>query len=264
MLQARQLHFHYGRKIILAGVDLDLAPGELVCLLGSNGAGKSTLLRLLLGLIKPSVGEVLLAGRPIGAFTRRAVATQIAYVPQGHAAPFPYTVREVVLLGRLPSGSLFRAPGAEDHAHVTEVLARMGISRLADRPYTEVSGGERQLALIARALAQGARLLIMDEPGNGLDFGHQLRLLDCLLELSEAGFGILMTTHNPAHVVMGSNRVVVLENGAITADGAAAQVLTPAAVAALYRIDPERLTQDPLSGTISVRAKPRMNDAHAH
>ncbi|MGB0129613.1 MAG: ABC transporter ATP-binding protein [Rhodocyclaceae bacterium] len=236
MLAARDIHFSYRGRSVLAGANLDLEPGNLVCLLGANGAGKSTLLKVLLGLLRPLRGEVTLNGHAQGQLTRRQRARLIAYVPQTHAAPFPYTVREIVLMGRLPANGLWKSPGRADLSSVDEVLARLDIAHLGQRPYTELSGGERQLALIARALAQQARLLVMDEPFAGLDFGHQLRLLSRLEALVAEGYGVLMTTHDPAQALQSGQKVALLIDGRVAACGAADAVLTPEAIHRLYGV----------------------------
>lgn len=235
-LRARDLHFAFRQRLVLSGVNLSLATGEVVSLLGANGAGKSTLLRLLLGLLHPASGEVLLDGQTMDSWPRQQIACRLAYVPQVHVTPFPYTVREIILLGRLPAGSLFRAPSRADHEAVDEVLEHLGIAPLATRPYTEISGGERQLALIGRALAQGARLLIMDEPATGLDYGHQLRLLDRLSMLAEEGYGVLMTTHHPEHALIASTRVLLMRDGRIEADGRPEEVVTAETIHRLYGV----------------------------
>jgi iron complex transport system ATP-binding protein len=236
MIEARDIQFAYRGRRVLNGATLALAPGELVCLLGANGAGKSTLLKILLGLLKPLAGKVSLDATALGDIDRRSLARRVAYVPQVHTAPFPYTVREVVTMGRLPATGLLRAAGAADHRAVNQALDHLAIGHLAERPYTEVSGGERQMALIARALAQDARLLVMDEPLAGLDYGHQVRLLARLESLAEEGYGVLMTTHDPDQPLSGCQRVAMLIDGRIAADGAPAEVLTPAAIHQLYGV----------------------------
>lgn len=235
-LDACGLHFAYRGRPVLAGAGLSLGAGELVSLLGANGAGKSTLLRLLLGFVRPQRGEVRLAGRPLHAYPRRQLAQRLAYVPQLHQAPFPYSVREVVLLGRLPATGLLRPPGQADRETVEAVLERLGIAHLAGRAYTEISGGERQLALIARALAQGAKILVLDEPMSGLDYGHQMRLLERLRSLAREGYAILKTTHHPEHALLASTRVALLRGGGIEADGPPQEVVTPAAIERLYGV----------------------------
>lgn len=235
-LCADHLAFSWRRRPVLDGISFCLQPGEVVALLGANGAGKSTLLRLLLGLLQPDAGTVSLAGRPLGSWRQRDIARQLAYVPQVHVTPFPYSVREVVLLGRLPASGLFRSPSRDDHACAEQALAHLGIAHLAARPYSEISGGERQLALIARALAQGARLLVMDEPATGLDYGHQLRLLDRLGALAAEGYGVLMTTHHPDHALQAAHRVLLLRHGRIEADGPPHRVVTSDNIHRLYGV----------------------------
>lgn len=235
-LEALAVHFRRGARVILDDITISLKSGEIVALLGANGAGKSTLFRILLGFLKPERGEVRLGGEPLADFSRRALAQRIAYVPQAHVAPFPYKVHDVVLLGRLAETGIFRAPQAADHRAVDEVLERLAITHLAMRPYTEISGGERQLTLIARALAQGAGILILDEPMTGLDYGYQVRLLHHLVDLAGSGHSILFSTHNPEHAVRVATRIVVLRDGAIMADGPPAQIITPSLIRALYGV----------------------------
>ncbi len=236
VLCGQAIEHAYRGRVVLDGASLALRPGEVVSLLGANGAGKSTLLRILLGLLTPSAGRVSLDGRPLAAYARRELAGKLAYVPQVHATPFPYTVRQIVSLGRLPASGLFAALSGDDRDAVEQAIARLGIEHLAARPYTEISGGERQLALIARALAQGSRLLVMDEPATGLDYGNQIALLDLLHSLAVDGYGILKTTHHPDHVLAGSDRVALLQHGRIVADGAPADVLTAARLSELYGV----------------------------
>lgn len=239
-LSAKAVSFHYRQRPVLNHVSLHLAPGDVLSLLGCNGAGKSTLLKLLLGLLRPDTGDLRLNGQPLGCYSQRELAQYIAYVPQQHQPPFPYSVNEIVLMGRLPHGHLFSQTTDADRVMVARTLSRLRISHLAERPYTELSGGERQLVLIARALAQEARFLILDEPVNGLDYGHQYRLLTLLKSLATEGLGILMTTHHPDHALFASTRVVLLEQGQVLAEGTPADVITPAHLARLYDIEVER------------------------
>jgi iron complex transport system ATP-binding protein len=235
-LSAHQISFRRGQRSVLDRVSLQFAQGEILALLGANGSGKTTLLRCLLGLLRPDAGEVTLNGEALSGYSRKKLATIVAYVPQAHQAPFPYTVYEIVMLGRLPHRGLWGGASVEDKKAVEAALQRMEIVKLKDRPYTELSGGERQLALIARALAQGARLLIMDEPVASLDFGHQMRLLECLRELAASGFGILKTTHHPDHALAAATRVALLVDSHIQADGPPAETLSPAAIERLYGV----------------------------
>lgn len=241
-LEARAVHFRRGARVILDDITIRLHTGEIVALLGANGAGKSTLFRILLGFLKPERGEIRLDGKLLADFSRRTLAQRIAYVPQAHVAPFPYKVHDVVLLGRLAETGIFRTPQAADHRAVAEVLERLTITHLSARRYTEISGGERQLTLIARALAQGANILVMDEPMTGLDYGYQVRLLQHLVDLARSGRAILLSTHNPEHAVQAASRIAVLRDGAIMADGPPAQIITPSLIRALYGVGVSTLT----------------------
>lgn len=241
-LEARTVRFRRGVRVILDDITICLRSGEIVALLGANGTGKSTLFRILLGFFKPERGEVRLDNRLLGEFSRRALAQRIAYVPQAHVAPFPYKVHDVVLLGRLAETGIFRAPQPADLRAVNEVLERLAITHLATRPYTEISGGERQLTLIARALAQGAGILILDEPMTGLDYGYQIRLLQHLVDLARSGHSILFSTHNPEHAVRVASRIAVLRDGTIMADGPPAQIITPPLIRSLYGVAVSTLT----------------------
>lgn len=242
------LAFDRDARIVLDGASLAVGAGEVVALLGANGSGKTTLLRLLMGFLRPARGRVFLDGTALEMLGRRAIAQKIAYVAQIHAAPFPYLVRDVVALGLLPRtgwfGAALGAARAADAESVDEVMGRLQISHLADRPYTEISGGERQLALIGRALAQGAEILVLDEPMTGLDYGAQLRLIVLLRALAAEGRGVVMSTHHPEHAHWASDRVALLEQGRIGAEGPPDQVLTTAAIERLYGVKVEALETD--------------------
>lgn len=236
-LEAHGIYFARDKRPILKDVDIRLRAGEVVALLGANGAGKSTLFRILLGFLTPDAGHIRLNDAALSAYSRRQLAKHIAYVPQAHIAPFPYSVRDIVLLGRLPAAGFMRAPTREDMTVVDMVLKRLSISHLQERPYTELSGGERQLTLIGRALAQGAGLLIMDEPMTGLDYGYQVLLLRHLVSLTREGRAVLFSTHNPDHAIQVATRVDVLRDGLIAASGAPGDVVTPQLMRSLYGVD---------------------------
>jgi iron complex transport system ATP-binding protein len=176
LIKMQHISFSYRRKELLKGVDLTVSEGSVLAMLGPNGSGKTTLLKLMIGLLKPAQGTVSLNGREIHAMPHRELARQVAYVPQVHKEAFAYRVFDVVLMGRMPHKSFFSRYGKADHKIAAESLEKLGIGHLTERPYTEISGGESQLTLIARAMAQGARVFIMDEPTNGLDYGNQVRL----------------------------------------------------------------------------------------
>lgn len=236
-LTLNTLAFGYRGREIGHDVDLSLQGGEVLALLGPNGAGKTTLFKTMLGLLPVKAGEVLLDGRPLSAWTRRERALRIAYVPQAHAAPFPFTVRDMVLMGRAAHLSAFALPGARDKAIADAALENLGIALLADKSVTEISGGERQLALIARALAQEARIIVMDEPTASLDYGNQMRLLTEIRRLAVGGLAIVLSTHNPDHALQVADRIALLKDGVLAALGSPRETLTPAALKALYGID---------------------------
>jgi len=235
-LSARDIGYRIGNREVLSSVTLELGDGDLVALLGANGAGKTTLLRILLGLQKPSAGIVYLEQRPLSTYRRKAIGQRIAYVPQGHVPVFPYLTRQIVELGRLPDSVTGRAVTPDDRRLAVAAMERLSIGHLADRPYTQLSGGERQSVLIARALAQGAQTLILDEPATGLDFGQQLRLTAVLRSLADDGYCIMATTHDPIRARTAFDRAIMLHRGQILIDGPTNEVINEAAIRKLYDI----------------------------
>ena len=211
-----------------------LATGEVLALLGPNGGGKTTLLKTLLGLLAPKAGEVRLGDRPLASYASRERARLIAYVPQSHVATFAFTVEAVVLMGRTAHGNLFSRPTAADRAVAARALERFGIAHLRERPYTMISGGERQLALLARALAQEPQFIVLDEPTASLDFGNQGKVMREIRALAAAGHGVLFTTHDPNHAMRAADRAFLLREGARIAEGAIGAVLNRAQLEALY------------------------------
>ena len=246
-LEGRDLTIGYSDRIVGRGLDVALSTGEVLALLGPNGGGKTTLLKTLLGLIKARAGDVELDGRPLGAYSIRERARVIAYVPQVHIGTFAFTVETVVLMGRTAHGNLFSAPSAHDRAVIRAVLERFGIAQLSSRPYTQISGGERQLVLLARALAQEPRFIVLDEPTASLDFGNQGKVMREIRGLAQSGHGVLFTTHDPNHALRAADRAYLLREGARIAEGAVHEVLERAQLEALYGAPVERLT-DPQTG----------------
>jgi iron complex transport system ATP-binding protein len=236
-LEARDLAFGYRGHPVGRNVSLELGAGEVMCLLGPNGGGKTTLFRTLLGLIPAQGGQVLLGGEELRNLARREAAKRIGYVPQAHTGYFPFAVRDVVLMGRTAHLAPFAGPSRRDRALADEAIERLGLGRLADAVYTRISGGERQLTLIARALAQAAPLLVMDEPTASLDFGNQLRVLDQVTALARSGIGVLLSTHDPDQAFQCADRVALLRDGGLLGQGAPRDALTSETLRALYGVE---------------------------
>jgi iron complex transport system ATP-binding protein len=247
MLSGHGLAIGYRDRLVGSGLDVAVATGEVLALLGPNGGGKTTLLKTLIGLLTPRDGEVRLGGRGLANYTSRERARLIAYVPQSHAATFAFTVETVVLMGRTAHGSLFNRPNLTDRAIAARMLERFGIIHLADRPYTMISGGERQLTLLARALAQEPQFVVLDEPTASLDFGNQGRVIREIRALRASGHGVLFTTHDPNHAMAAANRAYLLRQGKQVGEGPVADVLTLERLSALYGAKIRRLT-DNVSG----------------
>ncbi len=248
LIEAQGLGIGYGDFAVGRDISLAVCPGEVVCLLGPNGSGKTTLFKTLLGLISKSSGQLSVAGRPIEAWPRRDLARQVAYVPQAHTSVFPYRVLDMVLMGRTSHHGVFSSPTAADREAARAALRLLGIADLAGREYTRISGGQRQLALIARALAQDTPAIILDEPTASLDFGNQALVLAEVKRLSERGLGIVLSTHDPDHAFAVGSRVVLLHEGRVAAEGSPAEVLTPALLERVYGVAViiERLSQGQL------------------
>ncbi len=241
-LVGRNLTIGYHDREVGRGLDVALARGEVLALLGPNGGGKTTLLKTLLGILPPRAGEVAIGGRALAAISLNERAKLIAYVPQVHNPTFAFTVESVVLMGRTAHGSLFSRPSAHDRAVALRTLEQFGIAHLAERPYTMISGGERQLVLLARALAQEPQFVVLDEPTASLDFGNQGKVMREIRALAASGHGVLFTTHDPNHALRAADRAYLLRSGERIAEGEVRTVLTRAQLEALYGAPVEILT----------------------
>ncbi len=242
-LAGRDLTIGYSDRVVGRGLDVALEQGEVLALLGPNGGGKTTLLKTLLGTARAQGRRgARSAGARSPACSIRERARLIAYVPQAHVATFAFTVESVVLMGRTAHGNLFSRPSAHDRAVAARVLERFGIAHLAQRPYTMISGGERQLVLLARALAQEPQFIVLDEPTASLDFGNQGKVMREIRALAGAGHGVLFTTHDPNHALRAADRAYLLRAGERIAEGSVGAVLTREQLEELYRAPVETLT----------------------
>ena len=241
-LAGHDLTIGYSDRVVGRSLNVTLAQGEVLALLGPNGGGKTTLLKTLLGLIRPLAGEAQIEGRSLAAYSVRERARRIAYVPQLHTPTFAFTVEAVVLMGRTAHGNLFSRPSAHDREVARQSLVRFGIDHLSGRPYTMISGGERQLALLARALAQEPQFIVLDEPTASLDFGNQGKVMREIRSLAASGHGVLFTTHDPNHAMRAADRAYLLRGGVKIAEGAVGAVLNREQLMALYDAPVEKIT----------------------
>ena len=238
-IEIRNLSFSYGSHEVLRDINVDIPDGTLVNVLGPNGVGKSTLFRCILGLIGDYEGTVVVNGRDMRSLSIRERAAEISYIPQAHAPIYDYEVLDVVLMSTGADVGMLRTPGPRQVQRAFNALTRVGIGHLAQRTYTQISGGEQQLVLVARALAQNAKTIIMDEPTSALDYGNTVRVLSCVRQLAREGFSILQSTHQPDQAFLYADRTMVISEGAICAYGAPKEVITSELVSKLYHVDVE-------------------------
>ena len=219
----------------LHAVNMDAARSSLLAVLGPNGSGKSTLLKVLLGALRANHGSVHFLDRPIAEWPRREIARHIGVVPQGEEITFPITVRELVAMGRYPHQRAMQAESAADARAISAALERSECAHLAARDVTTLSGGERQRARIARALAQQPETLVLDEPTTSLDIHHEMEILHLLRELADSGATVILVTHNLNLAARFADRVMLLDEGRVAAEGAPAHVFTPETIGRVYR-----------------------------
>ncbi len=236
-IETRGLAIGYPGHPVGRDIDILIRGGCVTALLGPNGCGKTTLFRTLLGLLKHQGGQILIGGNDLTALPRSDVAKRAAYVPQAVEGYFPFSVTDVVLMGRAPHLSMLSAPGTGDREIAMDALDQLHIADLAERAFTAISGGQRQLVLIARALAQEAPVIFMDEPTASLDFANQFHVLECIRKLSDAGRTIVVSSHHPDHALRFADDAVLMKAGSIVAADACVKVLTSAALSEVYGIE---------------------------
>lgn len=237
-LEVSNLSFSYGKGLhqVLSDVSFSVEERDLLAVLGPNGVGKSTMFRCILGFLRDYSGSVLLEGSDLKKLSHKQIANKIAYIPQSTYPVFNFTVQDVVLMGMTNQISILSEPKQEHIDKAYEAMKSLGIAHLKNAGYGESSGGERQLALIARALVQKANILIMDEPTANLDYGNQSRVMKRIVNLAKDGYSVILSTHNPDHAFLYSNRVLMIQNGSVVADGTPDDVMTADLIRDVYGV----------------------------
>jgi iron complex transport system ATP-binding protein len=226
MLSIDRLSCGYGKTVVVKEFSMQLNEGEILSLLGPNGVGKTTLFKTLLNLLPALGGEIWLNGQSVSRLSSRSRAKLIAYVPQAHSPPFPFLVEDVVVMGVTAQLGFFGQPAKSDTGKAIEILETLGLERLIGRAYTEISGGERQRIMIARALMQNPKILVLDEPTSNLDFANQVLVLDRINKLALSGMSVIMTTHAPSQVFLCSTKVAIMGRNGWTVSGGVKEVVT--------------------------------------
>lgn len=237
MLKVENLSFGYDEDLIFENISFNIEKGKVLGLLGKNGAGKTTLFKCILGLLKAREGKIKVNNLEINNISYLERAKSIAYIPQSHYPTFNHDVLNVVEMGGNVRAGKFNGLKQEEKDKAYKKLELLGIEKLASRGYKEISGGERQLVLIARALMQEAKVLVMDEPTANLDYGNQILILNRCQELSKLGYTIIQSTHNPQYSYMFFDDVLVLDNKGILTMGNPKEVLTERVLKRIYNID---------------------------
>ncbi len=261
LLEARGVEAAFGRQTVLDGVDLRVEPGHLLVVVGPNGAGKSTLVRILSGVLAPRAGTVELRGRAVADRPRREVARLLAVVPPELVVPFGFRVREIVAMGRAPHLGVFGREGPGDRAVVADAIAALGLGPFAERLYPTLSGGEKQRVLLARALAQQADVLALDEPTAHMDLGHRVHAFEWLrgwLSARAEERGVLLVTHDLLLAARFADSLLLMERGRVVAHGKPRDVLTEERIAAVYRVE-ARVEIDAAGRPVIVALRSRIN-----
>jgi iron complex transport system ATP-binding protein len=237
VIDIRDLCFSYGEAMILKHVDFRAYEGQLVALIGPNGAGKSTMFKCILKFLRGYEGHIYLEGRDMMKMSRPQIAKEIAYIPQTTVPVFNYTVTDIVLMGLTGGLKILESPKQKHVDKVQAILEDLGITHLRDRGFGRISGGERQLVLLARAIIQDAKILVMDEPTTNLDYGNQFRVMERIRKLVEEGYTVILSTHNPEHALLFAEKAFVLQNGEVRAAGPSREVLSEELMKELYDVE---------------------------
>lgn len=232
----------YGNGDVLKGISCNADYGDVLCLLGPNGCGKTTLFRMMLGTLPVTDGKIVIDGKNIHDFTTKALANMIAYIPQYHSPVFAYTVLDVVIMGRASHFSAFETPKEPDREAAFSALEKVNALHLANKKYTSLSGGQRQLVLIARAICQSAKIFIMDEPAANLDYANHQLLMNVISELARQGYCIIMSTHSPEHPFSVGTKVLLMKTGKVVGFGTPKEVITSETLQSVYDIEMDVIT----------------------
>lgn len=251
-LETQSLSCGYGAVTVMKDISISVDAGEILCLLGANGSGKTTFFKTLLGLLKKKNGRILLDGKDLEGISPEGRARFMGYVPQAHGGVFPFRSLEVVLMGRSSHVGLFASPSEEDVAKAEEAMETLGIGYLRNRIYTKISGGEQQLVLLARALAQDPSVLILDEPTTSLDFGRQFLVMERVKELSRRGLAIVLSTHFPEQSFFYASTVLCFTKGKILGWGEPSEVLTEETICSMYGVEVEIVTLEEEYGNMKM------------
>ncbi len=233
-LEVKSVFFSYGGKNVLSDVSFSTSDGEIIAVLGPNGVGKSTLFKCILGFLKPQSGSVEIDGSPVLSLTERERALRTAYIPQSFNPVYNHTVLDSVMMGSANRLSLFAVPGEEERRRAEELILEMGIEDIMERGTRNISGGERQLMLLSRALMQNASILIMDEPTASLDFANSHRVMRKVKELSKKGYTIIFSTHSPSLAALYATEIIALRDGSVLKKGSVEEIMTGDMLSSLY------------------------------
>ena len=242
MLKVENLRGGYDKKEVVNGLSFSLGQGQVLGILGPNGCGKSTLLKLLLGFIPKKAGKIWLNGKDFDTLSRKSIAETLSYIPQTDYMPFPYTALEMVTMGRTNHINKWGIPSKQDIEIARDALEKLRVGHLADKIYTQISGGERQLVLIARAFCQDTKILVMDEPTASLDFSNQQLIMDAITTAVDTGKSVILTTHSPSQPFTIATNVLLMSEGDKVGFGSPVEVLTPESLEAVYGIPMDIVT----------------------